>query len=97
LLDAFRAAFGVYPFRCRDCNHRFSVSILLWSRLAYAKCPQCLRTDLGTWSRKHYKPGLLSNFLVTFGAQKYRCAQCRRNFVSFRPKLPQEQGNEPET
>jgi transposase-like protein len=45
-----------------------------------------LRTDLGTWSRKHYNPGLLSNFLVTFGAQKYRCDQCRHNFVSFRPK-----------
>jgi hypothetical protein len=45
-----------------------------------------LRTDLDTWSRKHYNPGLLANFLITFGARQYRCGICRRNFVSFRPK-----------
>jgi DNA-directed RNA polymerase subunit RPC12/RpoP len=95
LSDAVRAMVGIYPFRCRDCKHRFSISILLWSQLAYAKCPKCLRTDLGTWSRMHYKPGLFSNFLVTFGAQKYRCTQCRYNFVSFRPKLPQRGSSEP--
>lgn len=87
LAEIVRTPLGIYPFRCRDCQHRFSVSILLWSQLVYAKCPRCLRTDLGTWSRKHYNPGVFSNFLVTFGAQKYRCAQCRCNFVSFRPKF----------
>ena len=93
LADPLGAIFGIYPFRCRDCKHRFSANILLWSRLPYAKCPRCLRTDLQTWSRKHYNPGTFANFLITFGASKYRCAACRCNFVSFRPKRA-ELGNE---
>jgi ubiquitin C-terminal hydrolase len=86
LSERFRAIAGVYPFRCRDCHHRFFAGVWLLSKMAYAKCPKCLRMDLSTWSRKHYNPGLLANFLITFGAQQYRCPQCRCNFVSFRPR-----------
>jgi hypothetical protein len=84
--ERVRALLGVYPFRCRDCRHRFPVSIWLLSKMAFAKCPKCLGMDLVTWSRKHYRPGLLENLLITFGAQQYRCQQCRYNFVSLRPR-----------
>jgi Zn finger protein HypA/HybF involved in hydrogenase expression len=85
--EAVQTILGRYPFRCRGCQHRFSANVLLVSQLFYAKCPQCLSADLAVWSRKHYHPGLLENLLITFGAHQYRCAACRRNFVSFRPKL----------
>lgn len=84
--ERVRAIFGIYPFRCRDCQNRFFISVWLLSRLAYAKCPKCLRMELTTWSRKFYNPGLFANFLITFGAQKYRCSGCRCNFVSYRPR-----------
>ena len=78
--------FGVHPFRCRRCTHRFSVSVWLFGKLRYAKCPRCLRLELTTWSRRYYKVGFVKSFLIAFGAQKYRCASCRCNFVSFRPR-----------
>lgn len=88
---------GVYPFRCRDCQSRFRLSIWLLSKLHYAKCPKCLRMELSTWSRKYYRPGMWASFLVTFGAQKYRCTACRCNFVSFRPRKCGSSKSEPGT
>jgi hypothetical protein len=76
---------GTYPFRCVHCNHRFQINIWLWSRLAFAKCPKCLRAELATWPGKNYRLPLWKNLLVTFGAHRYRCAACRCRFVSFRP------------
>ncbi len=84
--EGLQTILGRYPFRCRDCQYRFRVGILQFSQLFYAKCPRCLRTDLDTWSRKHYNPGLLANFFITFGAHQYRCTICRYNFVSFLPR-----------
>lgn len=83
--DFCYAVVGVYPFRCRDCQHRRWLSVFLFSKFAYAKCPKCLGMQLSTWSRRHYNPGLLANLLITFGARQYRCPHCRCNFVSFRP------------
>jgi predicted nucleic acid-binding Zn ribbon protein len=84
--ERMRAILGIYPFRCRDCQNRFFVSVWLLSRLAFAKCPKCLRMELSTWSRRFYNPGVFANLLITFGGQKYRCSGCRCNFVSFRPR-----------
>ena len=83
-VDSIRAIFGSYPFRCDDCKTRFYVSIWLVSKLAFAKCPKCLRTDLSTWSQRFYRGSITQTFLVHLGAQKYRCSRCRYNFVSFR-------------
>ena len=79
-------AIGTYPFRCLDCNARFSVNVFFLSRLAFAKCPKCLRMELTSWQHKSYHLGLLTKLMITFGARRYRCAACRCNFVSFRPK-----------
>lgn len=78
-------AIGTYPFRCLDCNSRFFVNVLLLSRLAYAKCPKCLGSELTNWPRKGYHVSLAKKLALTFGARRYRCANCRYNFVSFRP------------
>ncbi len=88
--------FGIQPFRCRDCKHRFTVSIWLFDTLVYAKCPKCLRMDLVFWSKKNYKPGAFTNFLLSMGARRYRCSSCRCNFVSFRPRRSVEEESEPE-
>lgn len=84
--ERLRGVLGIHPFRCRRCGHRFLVSVWLFGKLRYAKCPRCLRLELTTWSRRYYKVDFLKNCLVVFGAQKYRCASCRCNFVSFRPR-----------
>jgi DNA-directed RNA polymerase subunit RPC12/RpoP len=78
-------AMGVYPFRCLACTHRFWVSIWLWSVWKYAKCPKCLGLQLVFWPRRFYHLNLWRKLLLTMGAHPYRCAQCRCNFISFRP------------
>jgi hypothetical protein len=85
--DRIRILIGAYPFRCRDCQTRFIAEVLLLSKLSYAKCPRCLRTELSAWSRRHYNPGFAANLLIELGARKYRCPACRCNFVSFRCRL----------
>jgi transposase-like protein len=85
-MERAKGFFGIQPFRCRDCKHRFVVTIWLLDKIAYAKCPKCLRMKLVYWSKKHYRPGAFTGFLISMGAQRYRCASCRCNFVSFRPR-----------
>lgn len=92
--ERIKGFFGIQPFRCRDCKHRFTVSIWLFDKFAYAKCPKCLRMDLVFWSKKYYKPSPLTNFLISMGAQRYRCSACRCNFVSFRPRKRLEKDDE---
>ena len=84
-LEWLQAAIGTYPFRCQNCQYRFPINVWLWSRLAFAKCPKCLRAELASWSPKSYRLPLWKNLLITFGAHRYRCAACRCRFVSFRP------------
>jgi DNA-directed RNA polymerase subunit RPC12/RpoP len=75
---------GSYPFRCQDCNGRFFVNVFLLSRLAYAKCPKCLSLDVTNTVRGHHT-STFQKLLMTFGARKVRCKNCRFMFVSFRP------------
>lgn len=82
---------GRYPFRCLDCNQRSWLSIWLFSRMIYAKCPKCLGSQLTSWSLKHHHLNLWQNLFSTFGAHRYRCAACRCNFLSFRPSRPVSQ------
>jgi DNA-directed RNA polymerase subunit RPC12/RpoP len=84
-LEILPMTIGSYPFRCSDCNQRSWISIWLFSRLKYAKCPKCLGMELTPWSRRHYRLNLWGNLLSTFGARRYRCSACRYYFLSFRP------------
>ena len=85
-LEFLRMAFGVYPFRCLHCGVRFWVSVWLFSKLGFAKCPKCLSLELTVWPQKYFHPTLWRNLLLTFGAHRYRCGPCRHNFLSFRPR-----------
>ncbi len=78
---------GIYPFRCLDCDARVWVSVWLFEKLPFAKCPKCLSIDLTPWPEKHFHPSLWHKLLVTLGAHRYRCMPCRHNFLSFRPRL----------
>ena len=82
--EKLRIALGTYPFRCLSCEGRFYANVFLLSRLAYAKCPKCLSLDI-SYSKRTFRPGLLRRFMLTFGARRCRCDNCRYMFVSFRP------------
>jgi hypothetical protein len=84
--ERLRGILGIHPFRCRKCGHRFLISVWLFGKLRFAKCPRCLGLELTTWSSRFYRADFLKRSLVIFGAQKYRCTPCRCNFVSFRPR-----------
>jgi hypothetical protein len=83
-----RMAVGSYPFRCMACNQRFWANIWFWSVLKYSKCPRCLSLDLITWSHKVQHLSYWKKLQLTLGAKRHRCARCRCNFVSFRPRSP---------
>ena len=82
--ERLRSIAGIYPLRCRQCNHRFPSAIWSLATLHYARCPKCLRNELGTWSEQYYHPLWNTVLLLRLGATPYRCESCRYNFASFR-------------
>jgi predicted nucleic-acid-binding Zn-ribbon protein len=83
---------GVYPFRCNACAERFWASVWLFDVWKWAKCPRCLNLNLTDWPKRHYHMNLWTQILTALGAHKHRCSRCRNKFVSFRPRLPEFQG-----
>lgn len=77
---------GYYPIRCRECRTRFVARVWDFTSWRYARCPECYRTDLTTWSEEHYTAVGMTALKASLGARRYRCAQCRVNFASFRPR-----------
>jgi hypothetical protein len=75
---------GWMPFRCRQCEVRFTAFIWDLMRWRFARCPRCLRTKLSTWSETHYIAPQRTLLLLRLGAHPYRCEFCRCNFASFR-------------
>jgi DNA-directed RNA polymerase subunit RPC12/RpoP len=86
---------GAYPFRCLNCGSRFWMSIWLFSKLATAKCPKCLGTELLIWPEKYFRPTFWRRVMYTLGAQRYRCNACRCNFISFRRRLVNQTASTP--
>ena len=84
IADRARALIGIYPCRCRQCGARFSAELWTLAALRYARCPNCLRTDLGEWSELYFHPGWKNRLKLRLGAKPYRCEFCRYNFASFR-------------
>lgn len=76
--------FGVYSFRCEDCDSLFNSRISAFRHIIFAKCPTCHRMDLGRWSREFYSPRTLTKVMLAIGANPIRCEYCRNNFWSFR-------------
>lgn len=95
--ESLKMMAGIYPFRCLDCGARFWVSVWLFSKLAFAKCPKCLGTELVIWPAKHFRLTLFRKLMLTLGAQRYRCKPCRHNFLSFRPRLMSSNNQSGET
>lgn len=60
--------------------------LLLLPGMGFARCPGCLREDLTDWEEKYYYPPRWQQALLHVGAKAHRCAVCRKNFVSFRPR-----------
>jgi len=83
---------GVYPFRCNSCGERFWGSVWLFAVWKWAKCPLCLNLNLTDWPKRRYHLNWWTQILTGLGAQKHRCPRCRHNFVSFRPRSPEFQG-----
>ena len=86
LSEWIKGLFGIYPLRCRVCNSRWETS--MWEERAwkYARCPRCYRQELTTWTTVYYHPPASLSLKISLGAKPYRCAACRCNFASFRPR-----------
>jgi endogenous inhibitor of DNA gyrase (YacG/DUF329 family) len=82
--ERFWNTFGLIPVRCADCSARYAESLWQFGDWRYACCPKCFRTDLGTWSERHYMVRWDVRLLLSLGAKKFRCEVCRCNFASFR-------------
>ena len=92
-----RMMLGVYPFRCNACGERFWASVWLFSIWKWAKCPRCLNLSLSDWPKRRYHLSLWTQLLTTLGARRHRCSRCRHNFISFRQRLPEYQGQAAES
>ncbi len=90
--EMVRMMIGVYPFRCTSCAERFWANVWLFNSWRWAKCPRCLNLNLTDWPKRHYRQSTWFQLLTSLGAQKHRCSRCRHNFVSFRSRLPEYQG-----
>jgi hypothetical protein len=85
IIEYFTGLFGVYALRCRRCKTRWTTSVWSQGGWKFARCPQCYRQELSTWSEQYYNPPRWTVMLLRFGATPYRCPLCRCNFASFRP------------
>lgn len=77
---------GIRPLRCRACYCRFIERTWRLSEVIFARCPRCWRMDLSRWSRNEYRVSFFGGLLLSLGANPYRCAYCRVNFISFRKR-----------
>ncbi len=84
--ERWKSWIGIRPLRCRDCRLRFVERTWRFSNLVYARCPQCWRMDLSSWSERDFHVTFGMRVLLAFGGTPYRCEYCRRNFVSFRKR-----------
>ena len=82
--EKFLQALGYNPFRCINCEERFSLRIWNSAHLIYAKCPRCHRMDLSRWSTTRYHAPMLTNIRIALGAKPVRCEYCRCNFASWK-------------
>jgi hypothetical protein len=83
-IERLQSLIGVVPFRCRQCNTRFTASLWDLRNSRYARCPSCRGTELGHWSEQFYNAPAGVRLLLALGATRYRCEFCRYNFASFR-------------
>jgi len=72
--------------RCKRCDERWETSTWSDSAWRYARCPRCYRQDLTYWNESHYSPPLSVRLFLALGAKHIRCAACRYNFASFKPR-----------
>ena len=84
--ERIAALWFVSPIRCRDCKNRFRARILSIARQRFARCPNCLRMDLGIWSVNSFDPPFWSRIKLAMGGHRWRCEYCRLSFVSLRQR-----------
>src|SRR5579885_3058483 len=77
-----RSLCGTSRLRCSDCGTRFIARTWNPALFRYARCPRCLRMDLGTWSEGQAKPTAFIKLWLKLGATPYFCEYCRYAFVS---------------
>jgi hypothetical protein len=86
LKERINAMLFVAPLRCKDCRKRFVSRTIFPEDFIYARCPECDRMDLNSWTGKTYEPKGWMLIKVAMGANRWRCEYCRRNFASFRKR-----------
>lgn len=86
LLEHLKSLLGIDQMRCRRCKARWQTSVWFNSAWKYARCPRCYRQELTTWDTEQYNTAAWTSIKLGIGARAQRCAACRCNFVSFRPR-----------
>ncbi len=81
-----RSLFGTSRLRCGDCDTAFLARTWNFSLWRYARCPKCLRMDLGTWTEGQARPTAFMKLWLAAGASPYFCEYCRYPFASLRPR-----------
>lgn len=82
---------GVLPWRCKNCEHRFSARKIPFRNLFYAHCKICGNLELQRISGDYVR-GSAAFLGRTLGIPALRCAPCRNKFFSIRPLLQESSG-----
>ena len=90
--DHLLSLIGLYPYRCRECDHRFHSRRRSAGRgegkLRWARCPRCQSTEIDRISKSKVPP-TWTNFLWRWvPVPAYRCPECRQRFYDIRPRKP---------
>ena len=87
--DYLFSAFGVYPWRCRNCETRFYARLMTLSDSLHAHCPICGNHELKRISPEHVNTPLAFLWRMT-SIPAYRCEPCRYKYFSIRPQRQNE-------
>ena len=89
--DFLLGLFGLRPYRCDECDHRYHTrGRTRRPRSRWAQCPRCGFTGVNPIARHKVPPtwGDLPRRILFFSA--YRCPECRKRFFDYRSHQPKE-------
>ncbi|HEY4977984.1 MAG TPA: hypothetical protein VII25_02345 [Candidatus Acidoferrum sp.] len=84
ITDHIVSLFGVYPWRCTDCQARFHSRLMPLSHLFRAHCPYCGNLDLRRIS-PDFVDSPFAMLCRLFRVPALRCDPCRHKYFSILP------------
>jgi C4-type Zn-finger protein len=87
--DYIFSVFGLYPWRCKQCETRFHSRLMSLSDTLHAHCPICGNPDLKRISSE-YVDSSFAFLWRRLSVPAYRCEPCRHKYFSVRPQRTAE-------